>query len=183
MLLPTSLDVNGQSYRIRTDFRDILNILAAFEDPELQPEEKMFVCLRVLYEDCETIPEEDMGAAYTAAIQFIDAGMDSEGGSGPKTMDWEQDAPILFPAVNHVAGYETRSVEYLHWWTFVGFFMEIRESVYSTVLHVRAKKAKGKKMEKWEKDFWNANKKLCTLQTKLTAEEKAEKDRLNAMLN
>jgi hypothetical protein len=60
--------------------------------------------------------------------------------------------------------------------------MEIRNSVYATVLNLRQKKAKGKKLEKHEKEFWNANKKLCVLQTKLTKEEKEEKARLLAML-
>jgi hypothetical protein len=50
------------------------------------------------------------------------------------------------------------------------------------VLNLRQKKAKGKPLEKHEKEFWNANKKLCVLQAKLTEEEKEEKARLLALL-
>ena len=60
--------------------------------------------------------------------------------------------------------------------------MEIQEGVFSHVLSLRQKKASGKKLEKWERDFWNANKDICELKTKLTAEEQAAKDRLNALL-
>ena len=60
--------------------------------------------------------------------------------------------------------------------------MEISEGVYSTIISLRLKKAKGKKLEKWEHEFWNANKSACVLATKLTAEEQAAKDRLNALL-
>lgn len=179
--LPTTLDVNGITRKIRTDFRGVLKILIAFEDPELDPAEKEYVCLFVLYEDFEQIPKEDYVAAYKAALSFIDNGIEGEKGA-PRTMDWEQDAKILFPAINHVAGCETRSVDYLHWHTFTGYFMEIKDSVYANVLNLRQKKAKGKKLEKHEREFWTANKKICVLAPKLTAEEQAEKDQLNALL-
>jgi hypothetical protein len=179
--LPTSLEVGGAEWKIRTDYRDILKILIAFDDPELEPVEKEYVCLYILYEDFEEIPKECYTEAYKAALAFIDGGT-TGGDSGPRTMDWEQDARILFPAVNRVAGCEVRSLEYLHWYTFTGYFMEIRNSVYATVLNLRQKKAKGKPLEKHEKEFWNANKKLCVLQAKLTEEEKEEKARLLALL-
>jgi len=97
-------------------------------------------------------------------------------------MDWEQDENILFPAINKVAGFETRSIEYLHWWTFLGYYMEISEGVFSHVLSIRMKKAKGKKLEKWEREFWSSNKSICVLREKISEEEKAERDRLNALL-
>lgn len=181
--LPTSLTVAGIEYSIRTDFRDVLNIIAAYGDPELEDGEKVYVCLYVLFKDFESIPQEDYGAAYEAAVRFIDCGMPSDSKSNARTMDWEQDEPILFPAINKVAGREVRTMDYLHWWTFMGYFMEINEGIFSHVLSIRHKKAKGKKLEKWERDFWQANKDICVLRQKLTAEEQAAKDRLNALLN
>lgn len=97
-------------------------------------------------------------------------------------MDWEQDAKIMFPAINTAAGYEVRSVPQLHWWTFMGYFMEIQKGVYATVLSLRQKKAKGKKLEKWEKEFWSANTDACVIRPKLTEEEKQEKEQLKALL-
>ena len=179
--LPTTLTVKDTEYKIRTDFRDVLKILMAFEDPELEPAEKEYVCLYILYEDFEQIPREDYVAAYKAAISFIDNGIEGDKG-GPRTMDWEQDAKILFPAVNHAAGCEVRSLPYLHWHTFTGYFMEIKDSVYANVLNLRQKKAKGKKLEKHEREFWQSNRKICEIQQKLTEEEKAEKERLKALL-
>ena len=143
--LPTSLEVNGTEREIRTDFRDVLKILVAFEDPDLEPAEKEYICLFILYVDFDQIPKEDYVAAYKAAISFIDNGIEGDKG-GPRTMDWEQDAKILFPAVNHAAGCEVRSLPYLHWHTFTGYFMEIKDSVYANVLNLRQKKAKGKKL-------------------------------------
>ena len=181
--LPTSLTVAGKEYDIRTDFRDVLNVLTAYGDPELNDQEKVYVCLYILYTDFETIPQDDYEAAYKEAVKFIDCGASSNDKPSVRTMDWEQDEPILFPAINKVAGREVRAMEYLHWWTFMGYLMEINEGIFSQVLSIRHKKAKGKKLEKWERDFWQANKDICVLRQKLSEEEQAAKDRLNALLN
>ena len=39
--LPRRVEINGRSYAIRTDYRDILRILVAYDDPELEPKEKI----------------------------------------------------------------------------------------------------------------------------------------------
>ena len=183
--LPTSLDINGKAFAIRTDFRDVLTIIEAFGDPELESEEKMFVCLYVLYKNFEGIKPDDYEEAYTKAVWFIDCGSDPKQTDRPKPrlMDWQQDEQILFPAIKNVAGFETRARKYIHWWTFMGYFMEIHDGVFSQVLALRQKKAKRKKLEKWEQEFWSANKDMCVLQTRLSEEEQKAKDRLNALLN
>lgn len=182
--LPKSLCVNGIIHPIRTDFRDILKIVCAFSDPELEPEEKVYICLLILYEGFEEIPQADYEEAFKAALGFIDYGiMADKKAPSVSVMDWEQDANIMFPAVNKVAGFETRSADYIHWWTFMGYYMEISEGVFSHVLSMRTKKAKHHKLEKWEQEYWNSNKSICVLRPKLTAEEQAKKDRLNELLN
>ena len=98
-------------------------------------------------------------------------------------MDWEQDESIIFSAINKVAGCETREKEYIHWWTFLGYFSEIGEGLFSTVINIRQKKNKGKKLEKYEQEFYRSNKQLIDLKEKYTAEEQAEIDRLNELLN
>lgn len=182
--LPTSLEVGGREYDIRTDYRDILRIICAYEDPDLENREKVLVCLQVLYEDFEEMPKEDYEEALKKATEFIDHGARQKKDANVRTMDWEQDADLLFPAVNASAGREVREMEYLHWWTFLGFFMSIdRKSTYATVLQLRTKKAKGKKLEKSEREFWNSNQDICKIRKKLSQEEIAERERLNALLN
>ena len=180
--LPTALEVGGKEWDIATDYRDILRILTAFEDPDLTQEEKVMLCLYNLYVDLEDMPQEQLQAAFDAAIQFIDHG--SGGKDGPRTMDWTQDAPLIFPAVNRAAGFEVRSVEYMHWWTFLGYFMEIRDTTYATVLSLRQKKfgRNRKKLEKHEQEFWNNNRSICELKARYTEAELEERDRLNKLL-
>lgn len=178
--LPTALEFGGRSWAIRTDYREVLTILAAFEDPKLEAGDRAYVCLNNLYEDFGEMPRELYQAAYDAAVAFIDRG--SDGKPGPRTMDWIQDAPLIFPAVNRAAGFEVRAVDYLHWWTFLGYFMEIRDSTYATVLSLRQKKARGKRLEKHEREFWQQNAGICRLRSRLTEAEAAEKERLEAIL-
>lgn len=180
--LPKALEFGGREWAINSDYRDVLTILVAFEDVELTNAEKAFVCLHNLYVDYESIPPEQAQAAYDAAIAFIDHGQHDDHGPNRKTMDWEQDATIIFPAVNHVAGFEVRSVDYMHWWTFLGYFMEIKDDTAATVFSLRQKKARGKKLEKYEQEFWRNNKAICELKRKETEEEKAQKAALKAML-
>ncbi len=183
--LPMTLEVNGSEYPIRTDFRDILRIMSAFEDPDLENQEKVFVMLYIIYPDFEDIPREDLEEAYKKAAWFIDCGADTkeEPKKNPRVVDWEQDERLLFPAINAVAGREVRSMEYLHWWTFMGYFMEIREGTYSQVLQLRHKKARGKKLEKWEREYWNNNSDICVIHKRLSEEEKAEQEFLKNLLD
>lgn len=182
-VLPKSLEIKGTEYAIRTDFRDVLTIITAFNDPDLEDKEKLFTCLYILYEDFENIRPDDYEEAYMQAVRFIDCGEEPKEGKNPRLMDWEQDERILFPAINSVAGYETREKEYIHWWTFMGYFMEIREGVFSQVLSLRQKKNKHKKLEKWEQEFWRSNKDMCILQRKHSKEEQEEINRLNAWID
>lgn len=178
-LLPKSLEVNGIEYKIRSDFRVALLIFEAFNDVELNNIEKAQICIECLYEE---IPE-DTENAYKKAVWFLDGGDTPK--SEPlrrKTFDWKQDESLIFSAVNKSAGFETRSAEYLHWWTFLGYFSEIGDGLFSQVVNIRTKKAKGKKLEKWENEFYRTHKEMVDIKQVYSAEEQAEIDRLNALL-
>lgn len=182
--LPKTLKVGDDFYPVETDYRNILVIMLACADPDLEPGQKLEIMMCRLYRDgFDKIPPELQEEAAGQAKWFIDCGQEDDDKKPiKKLMDWEQDARILFPAINKVAGYETRSVPYLHWWTFAGYFMEIEDGTFSTVLGIRQKLAKGKKLEKWEQEFRRENKELCDLKKRYTAEEQAEIDYWNKLL-
>lgn len=183
-ILPTSLCINGKEYNIRTDFRDILTIFEAFNDVELTEYEKYEVMIEILYKDYQSISDEDMEEAIRQAVWFISCGKDKEESRQEKQVfDWQQDEQMIFSAVNHVAGMETRSMDYLHYWTFIGYFNEIGEGLFSTVISIRQKLNKNKKLEKYEQEFYRANKHLIDIQRKFTKEEQEERERINALLN
>lgn len=181
--LPVTLEVAGMEWKIRSDFRDILVIMEACADPELTEEEKAIVMLTILYENFEAMPVEAYTEAAEKASWFIDCGDDHEEEKQTrKLMDWQQDERIMFPAINKVAGHEVRAMEYLHWWTFMGYFLEIEEGTFSTVLMIRQKRQSGKPLSKWEREFYGKNKGMCDLKTRYTKEEQAEIDYWNQIL-
>ncbi len=179
---PTSLSVGGVDYEIRTDYRVVLDLFAALADPDLMDDDEQMtaymqsrVIMEIMFPDCDNIPYEYWQEALHKVSAFIDMGISDER-KKPKTMDWEQDAPILIPAINKVLNCEIRAQEYMHWWTFLGAYMEIGESLFSNVIHIRQKRAKGKKLEKWEQDFYNENQSLIDFKQKnqRSDEEKEE---------
>ena len=172
--LPVSLNIGGTDFRIRSDYRAVIDILIAADDPELPEYAKTQVMLEILYPDWKEIPEKDIPEAIQKAVEFIDCGQEDDGKQKPKMMDWEQDADLIIPAVNKIAGVvDIRAVEYMHWWTFMGYFMEIGDSLFSQVLGIRHKKAKGKKLEKWETEFFRENRSMIQLKEKVSEAEAA----------
>lgn len=169
---PTSLNIGGVEYEIRTDYRVVLDLLMALNDPELSDSDNKMssymqsrVILEIMFPDCDNIPQDHIQEALDKVAEFIDMGIGDDS-KKPKTMDWEQDAPIIIPAINKVLNKEIRAEKYMHWWTFLGAYMEIGEGLFSNIIHIRQKKAKGKKLEKWEQDFYKENKSLIDFQHK-----------------
>lgn len=174
--LPTTLNVNDKDYRIRTDFREILKIVSAYNDDTLTDKEKVYVCMRQIYIDLFDMPTKDYETAYKKAIDFIECNNQSKGKPGPKIVNWDKDEQLLFPAINKVAGCEVRAMPYTHWWTFLGYFHSIDpESTYGFILQIRQKKVKNKKLEKHELAFYNANREICEVSSEVTTRAKADK--------
>lgn len=126
----------------------------------------------------DAIPPEHIEEALMKATQFIncDAKEEEKNTISPRLMDWEQDANMIISATNAVAGKELRAEPYVHWWTFLGYYMSIGDSLFSSVVNIREKKARGKKLEKEEREWYQRNKDIVDLKVKITDEEKAEEE-------
>ena len=123
----------------------------------------------------------DMQEAMEYLVAFISCG-ENDTKPGPKLLDWEQDAKAIIADVNKVAGREIRSLPYLHWWTFLAYFQAIGEGQLSTIVSIRDKLRRGKKLEKWEQDFYRENKSRVDFKKKYSAEDLAEQERLKKLL-
>ena len=174
--LPTSLTIGGVGHPIRYGWRNILNIFSAMNDPNMDAEMKSEVILESFYPNWIHIPYEHIPEALEKACEFMDCGYEKDDVKRPRLVDWEQDAAVIIPAVNAVANREIRLDPNIHWWTFHGWYMAIEGGLFSTVLRIRQKQAKGKKLDKCEEEFFSENKRLVELQRPQTAEEKAMQD-------
>ena len=189
--LPEVLTVGGEDYPIRTDYRNVLQVFEAFQDPELTQEEKWIVAIYLLFEgfscddDVLEVAQDgfDLGEAMKQISWFISAGQPEKQVLEQPTYNWTQDEQMIFSAINKVAGQETRELEYLHWWTFLGYFNEVGEGTFSFIVGIRHKLNKGKKLEKHEKEFLSHNKELVLMKKPLTKEEQEREDAYNALLD
>lgn len=181
--LPESLTVGDADYAVRTDFRDVLYLLDILADPDYEPDEKGAICLRVMYVRWEDIPPELYKQALDQAVWFIDGGTprQTSARNRPRVMDWAQDGPLLLPAVNRVLGREVRAMERLHWWSFLGAYMEIGESLFSTVVSLRQKRAKGAKLDRQEMEFYRENRALVDLKRRADPRDEARRQALRAL--
>lgn len=135
--LPITVQVAGRVFAIRSDFRAVLDALAALTDPDLTQQEQYIACLQILYPRWKELP--DANAALRAAFTFINEGKEDEKqGFRPRLVDWEQDAALIAPAVDKVLGYSCRRCGYLHWWEFLGAFHGIGDGLFAQVASMRS---------------------------------------------
>lgn len=171
--LPKTVSVGGKNVPIRSDYRAAIDICAALNDPELTDRDRAEVAVKIFYPKWEEITDYD--EAVERLLWFLSVGLEQEQRRNqPKLMDWEQDFPLVIAPVNRVAGRDVRNVPYLHWWTFIGFYMEIGDCMFSTVVHIRDKLRKHQRLEKWEREFYDSNRELVDFRSShLTDDEDA----------
>ena len=180
--LPTSVTVDDTEYNIRCagDFRMVLDCFSALNDIEMGEDYRILASLIIFYEDfnsIEDISEVDsdvLNILIEEMMLFFNCGVEEEEQNLPKLVDWDTDANIIIAAVNNVAGKEIRLEEYIHWWTFVGYYMSIGDSVLATVVGIRNKIIKGKKLDKWEQEFKAEHKKYFEWNRKTTEERELD---------
>lgn len=191
--LPNTLNVSGKEYKIRSDYRVVLECLLALRDPNIEHKDKLLIVLSNIYEDAYKIMKtsacflkktndvvnlfDDVEQAIQQAMWFIAGGKTDFPKKQRRMMDWEQDFPLIIAPINQIAGTEVRALPYWHWWSFLAAYMNIGESTFLNVIEIRRKLASGKKLEKWEREFYNNNRDIVTLKIRLSdSDEKALAD-------
>lgn len=184
--LPTRIAINDQEYKITNngDYRMVIDCFFALNDVQLNQEYRIYTCLIIFYEDINSIEDiatkfgDDLQTAIEKMFDFF-----SCGNSGHKThhklLDWEQDEQLICSAVNNVAKTEIRALEYLHWYTFMGYYCSIGESTFSTIVSIRDKLMRGKKLEKYEREFKDNNPEYFIWNNKTTEQLELEKELLS----
>lgn len=164
--LPTSVEINGTEYAIQSDYRAVLDILTALSDADLSNQDKAEAALKIFYTDFDEMTASDYQEALNQCFRFIDRGQNAkEQKKQPVVMSWEQDFDMIISPINRIAGCEVRSLPYLHWWTFVSYYMEIGDCLFAQVVAIRDKKARGKPLDKQDREFYRRNRDIVDLKT------------------
>lgn len=178
-MLPETAVIGGKEYALNTDFRDIIEIMQYLDDLDKPEYMRWRIALALFYEG--EIPETDLQEAMEYLASFISYG-ESNSRPGPKLLDWKQDAGAIIADVNKVAGTEIRALPHVHWWTFLAYFGAIGEGQLSTIVGIRSKIRRGKKLEKWEQEYYREHKSRIDMARKYSADELAEQERLKKLL-
>ena len=188
--LPTSIQIDNQEYPIRNrgDYRVILDCLMALNDRELTKEERIYASLIIFYQDLNSLEDvlelPDVLKSYQEMVRFFNCGQVEVESSQVhyNLIDWESDSNLICSAINNVAGKEIRAESYVHWWTFMGYYLAIGESPLSQIVGIRNKVARNKRLEKYERRFMNENPQYFKVNPK-DAEQQEIDDILMGMWN
>ena len=177
--LPQTAVIGGVEYQLNTDYRQIFEIFEYLNDPERPDWLRWQIAIALFFEG--DIPEEHQSEAIRYLADFIACG-EEQSATGPKLLDWEQDAQIIAADINKVAGTEIRALPQLHWWTFLSYFRAIGEGQLSTIVSIREKLRTGKKLEQWEQEYYRKNPERIDLKIPYSADEQAELNEIEKLL-
>lgn len=181
LTLPTALEVDGQGYAIRYDFRAVIDVINILNSPDFQDSEKYFGALKIFYVDFQQIPMKCYQEAIAQCYDFISYGNGTKSSDGPTLMSWEQDLKYIIPPISKAIGKDVRSVHYdsltntggLHWWTFLSAYMEMGDCLFAQILKIREKQSKGKPLDASEKEWYHKNRDMVDLHNNYTAADDA----------
>lgn len=181
--IPTSVQIDGRKFHIRNDgdYRVILDCFGALGDSELDAKERLLASLIIFYDDFSSIGDiiqvDNLEDLVSEMYRFFNCGNDKSLGTSTNhsLIDWDNDSQLICSAINKVAGKEIRMEPYIHWWTFMGYYTAIGESPISTIIHIRDKIMKNKKLEKHEREFKRNNPQYFTWNSKSVEENEADR--------
>jgi len=186
--LPTSIDIDGEPFRIRDkgDFRMVLHCFEILNAEDLNDKEKIIAALMVFYEKFNSVDEvlgfKNAKVAVEQMFNFMRSGQEEPKKKSANLIDWDKDSVLITSAINHVAGKEIRAEEYIHWWTFIGYYMAIGDCALSQIVGIRYKIAHSEKLEKHEKKFMNENPQYFKIDMR-SAEQKQADNYIDALWN
>lgn len=173
LTLPTSLEVCGTVYEIQSDFRAVLGILAALESNEWSEQDKALIALGIFYPAFSDMPLSHYEEALKKCFWFIDGGdVPKSGGKSPRVVKWEQDFPYIVAPINRVLGRDIRGEKEMHWWTFLSAYMEIGDCTFAQIVRIRDMRARGKRLDKADKEWYRRNRGIVDMKQDYTAAEK-----------
>ena len=187
--LPTALVIDGENIPItnKGDFRMVLDCFEAINDVEIAEEERIISALIIFYDDLNSLEDlyaiENIQERIDKMFDFFNCNQKESGKQmNYKLLDWKEDEMLIISAVNKVAGQEVRALDYVHWYTFMSWYMGIGNSALQTVVGIRDKIVNGKKLDDFEKDYRNSNPEYFTWDA-LTVKQKEEDELIKSIWN
>lgn len=186
---PDMVEINGELYPIRSDFRTSILFELMMSDPKLNESQKILGALNLYY---ERLPEDiqSMPSALKTAISFYNLGKeinkkdssnsDESSELKRKFYSFEHDSEYIYTSFLTAYGIDLAEVD-LHWWKFRTLFNNLPEdTIMKKVIEVRTCKITSK-MSKEEKKRLRKLKKIYELPQDQEVKEQEFNDSLNSM--
>lgn len=127
---PESVLVEGKEMKVRTSFRNILNILSLFKDGLFSEAEKQILSLTLFY---EKFPDHGL-KAMEEMMRFIRCYTEEEEKeeSREETVDFEIDSSRIYSAFFQIYGIDLSKTE-MHWFQFVSMFENLNDGTPNLV--------------------------------------------------
>lgn len=131
--LPESVEVNGISYAIHTNFKDWIAFFDMMADENYRPKEKLIASLRWFRKE----PPPDLLGAWNALLQFASC-EDTPNGEEPEETNrkketncfsWSYDNAYVLGAFLQCYHMDLRAISYLHWYHFMALFEAIPDDL------------------------------------------------------
>lgn len=144
---PDAIEIDGEVYAVNTDFRIGLQIMADFENPEFDQDEKAYLMLNRLYPD---LPENKGVEFYQEALgkatKFLNAGDETgqETEGKPRLYSFDKDARLIYSAFSQTHGVDLQTAD-MHWWRFIALFMDLgADTAFDSMVNLRKRYHEGK---------------------------------------
>jgi len=128
-LLPTTVNIEGEDYKINSDFRTSILFELLMQDNSITEEDKIIQALELYYPILPT----DLNKAIEGILWFYRCEKDEvdnkNKGTGKSTnvYSYDYDDDYIYSAFLDQYNIDLQDVEYLHWWKFKAMFKGLKE--------------------------------------------------------
>ncbi len=128
-LLPKEVNIEGEDYKINSDFRTSILFELLMQDNSISEEDKIIQALELYY----SILPKDLNKAIEGILWFYRCGKDEvdnkNKGTGKSTnvYSFDYDDDLIYSAFLDQYGIDLQDVDYLHWWKFKAMFKGLKE--------------------------------------------------------
>lgn len=173
-LLPITVNIEGEDYRINSDFRTSILFELLMQDNSISDEDKIMQALELYY---PKLPK-NINEAVEHMLWFYRCGKDmietKSKGTGKSTQiySFDFDDDYIYSAFLDQYGIDLQDVEYLHWWKFKAMFKALKED--NEIVKIMGYRAMdlSKIKDKEEKSHYKKLKELYKIPSVLSKDEK-----------
>lgn len=128
-LLPKEVTIEGEDYKINSDFRTSILFELLMQDNSISEEDKIIQALELYY----PILPKNLNEAVEKILWFYRCGKDEvtnkNKGTGKSTnvYSYDYDDDYIYSAFLDQYGVDLQDIEYLHWWKFKAMFKSLKE--------------------------------------------------------